>query len=196
MLSMVASTKLLHLLEAFSTPWFLFSSPTNHHLVFFLLEIFNNIIQYQFDGKIYLSILLHYCFLFSWFKCFETVPKLSNMSESNRKTGNEILKIFSVIIVRKNFYCTVLTDWIVFISSSIKLLAFRLTFLEFNFKLNIRIWKLSNSESEKLKLKLIFISWYIFSVSPIFCMFGWSYFRCKVLVSPGKLWFFGPVKKF
>ncbi|XP_023720338.1 protein HID1 isoform X1 [Cryptotermes secundus] len=50
-LSMVASVKLLHLLEAFSTPWFLFSSPTNHHLVFFLLEIFNNIIQYQFDGN-------------------------------------------------------------------------------------------------------------------------------------------------
>ncbi|XP_076458656.1 protein HID1-like isoform X2 [Babylonia areolata] len=50
-LSMVASTKLLHLLEAFSTPWFLFASPTNHHLVFFLLEVFNNIIQYQFDGN-------------------------------------------------------------------------------------------------------------------------------------------------
>ncbi|RWS09541.1 protein HID1-like protein [Dinothrombium tinctorium] len=50
-LSMVASTKLLHLLEAFSTPWFLYSSPTNHHLVFFLLEVFNNIIQYQFDGN-------------------------------------------------------------------------------------------------------------------------------------------------
>ncbi|KAK4873721.1 hypothetical protein RN001_013081 [Aquatica leii] len=50
-LSMVASTKLLHLLEAFSTPWFLFSSPSHHHLVFFLLEIFNNIIQYQFDGN-------------------------------------------------------------------------------------------------------------------------------------------------
>lgn len=48
---MVASAKLLHLLEAFSTPWFLFSSPNNHHLVFFLLEMFNNIIQYQFDGK-------------------------------------------------------------------------------------------------------------------------------------------------
>ncbi|KAK6638455.1 cell wall biogenesis protein [Polyplax serrata] len=51
-LSMVASTKLLHLLEAFSTPWFLLSAPSNHHLVFFLLEIFNNIIQYQFDGNI------------------------------------------------------------------------------------------------------------------------------------------------
>lgn len=50
-LSMVAAIKMLHLLEAFSTPWFLFSSPSNHHLVFFLLEIFNNIIQYQFDGN-------------------------------------------------------------------------------------------------------------------------------------------------
>lgn len=50
-LSMVASTKLLHLLQAFSTPWFLYASPTNHHLVFFLLEVFNNIIQYQFDGN-------------------------------------------------------------------------------------------------------------------------------------------------
>ncbi|KAM9748904.1 protein HID1 isoform 3-T3 [Dama dama] len=49
-LSMVAANKLLHLLEAFSTTWFLFSAAQNHHLVFFLLEVFNNIIQYQFDG--------------------------------------------------------------------------------------------------------------------------------------------------
>lgn len=50
-LSMVAANKLLHLLEAFSTTWFLFSIAQNHHLVFFLLEVFNNIIQYQFDGE-------------------------------------------------------------------------------------------------------------------------------------------------
>ncbi|KAI6176604.1 hypothetical protein M3Y97_00816300 [Aphelenchoides bicaudatus] len=50
-LSMTSANKLVHLVEAFNTPWFLFSSPTNHHLVFFLLEIFNNIIQYQFDGN-------------------------------------------------------------------------------------------------------------------------------------------------
>uniref|UniRef100_A0AAY4APX5 Uncharacterized protein n=1 Tax=Denticeps clupeoides TaxID=299321 RepID=A0AAY4APX5_9TELE len=50
-LSMVAANKLLHLLEAFSTQWFLFSASQNHHLVFFLLEAFNNIIQYQFDGN-------------------------------------------------------------------------------------------------------------------------------------------------
>ena len=49
--SMTTASKLLHLLEAFSTPWFLFSAPQNHHLVFFLLEIFNNVIQYQFDGN-------------------------------------------------------------------------------------------------------------------------------------------------
>ncbi|XP_013870307.1 protein HID1b [Austrofundulus limnaeus] len=50
-LSMVAANKLLHLLEAFSSPWFLLSAPQNHNLVFFLLEVFNNIIQYQFDGN-------------------------------------------------------------------------------------------------------------------------------------------------
>lgn len=50
-LSMTTANKLVHLVEAFSTPWFLFSSQNNHHLVFFLLEVFNNIIQYQFDGR-------------------------------------------------------------------------------------------------------------------------------------------------
>jgi hypothetical protein len=48
---MVTANKLVHLVEAFSTPWYLFSSPNAHHLVFFLLEVFNNIIQYQFDGN-------------------------------------------------------------------------------------------------------------------------------------------------
>uniref|UniRef100_A0A7E4VQW4 Protein HID1 n=1 Tax=Panagrellus redivivus TaxID=6233 RepID=A0A7E4VQW4_PANRE len=50
-LSMVTANKLVHLVEAFSTPWYLFSAPNSHHLVFFLLEVFNNIIQYQFDGN-------------------------------------------------------------------------------------------------------------------------------------------------
>lgn len=50
-LTMVSAIKLLHLMEAFSTPWFLYSNNSNYHLVFFLLEIFNNIVQYQFDGN-------------------------------------------------------------------------------------------------------------------------------------------------
>ena len=41
----------MHLVEAFSTPWFLMSNQTNHNLVFFLLEMLNNLIQYQFDGN-------------------------------------------------------------------------------------------------------------------------------------------------
>uniref|UniRef100_A0A0N4ZBJ9 Protein HID1 n=1 Tax=Parastrongyloides trichosuri TaxID=131310 RepID=A0A0N4ZBJ9_PARTI len=50
-LSMVAANKLLHLTEAFTTPWFLFSNPNNYTLVFLLIDVFNNIIQYQFDGN-------------------------------------------------------------------------------------------------------------------------------------------------
>lgn len=50
-LSMVSAVKLLHLMDAFSTPWFLYSHPNHHLLLSFLLEIFNNLIQYQFDGN-------------------------------------------------------------------------------------------------------------------------------------------------
>ncbi|GAA30595.2 hypothetical protein CLF_110457, partial [Clonorchis sinensis] len=50
-MSMVTANKLLHLLEAFSQPWFLYSGQTHYQLVFLLLEVFNNIIQYQFDGN-------------------------------------------------------------------------------------------------------------------------------------------------
>eukprot|EP00127_Corallochytrium_limacisporum_P002610 Clim_evm46s134 gene=Clim_evmTU46s134 len=46
-----SASKLLHLFELFSSPKYVLSAPNNHHLVFFLLEIFNNLIQYQFDGN-------------------------------------------------------------------------------------------------------------------------------------------------
>ncbi|XP_055341905.1 protein HID1-like [Paramacrobiotus metropolitanus] len=50
-LASVTATKLLHLFEAFSTPWFLYANPSNHNLVFYLMDTFNNLIQYQFDGN-------------------------------------------------------------------------------------------------------------------------------------------------
>ena len=50
-MSMTAACKLMHLVEAFSTPWFLLANKTNHKLVFFLLEMLNNLVQYQFDGN-------------------------------------------------------------------------------------------------------------------------------------------------
>eukprot|EP00039_Didymoeca_costata_P032944 m.40020 g.40020 ORF g.40020 m.40020 type:complete len:749 (+) comp9618_c0_seq1:158-2404(+) len=50
-ISLVAANKLVHLFEIFSSPRFLFASSSNHFLVFHLLEAFNNMIQYQFEGN-------------------------------------------------------------------------------------------------------------------------------------------------
>ncbi|CAK9300523.1 unnamed protein product [Gordionus sp. m RMFG-2023] len=50
-LSMITAKKLLHLLEGFADPHFIYAKPYNYRLVFFLLETLNNLIQYQFDGN-------------------------------------------------------------------------------------------------------------------------------------------------
>lgn len=84
---MVAANKLLHLLEAFSTTWFLFSAVQNHHLVFFLLEVFNNIIQYQFDGKKLLySVGLRY---FSLREHYMQIQKKSKLTRMGKKRSNQ-----------------------------------------------------------------------------------------------------------
>ncbi|KAF6027988.1 HID1 [Bugula neritina] len=81
-LSMVASAKLLHLLEAFSTPWFLYAKSANHHHVFFLLEVFNNIIQYQFDGNSNL--------IYQLIRKRATFHQLANLS-TDQATINKVL---------------------------------------------------------------------------------------------------------
>ncbi|KAI3379111.1 hypothetical protein SNEBB_011458 [Seison nebaliae] len=50
-LTMIAATKLINLVEIFSNVNVLYSRPNAQHLVFFLLETINNIVQYQFDGN-------------------------------------------------------------------------------------------------------------------------------------------------
>lgn len=50
-LSMLASKCLIQLFEIFSSPFVIFTEPNYHQLVVFLLEIFNNLVQYQFDGN-------------------------------------------------------------------------------------------------------------------------------------------------
>lgn len=50
-LSMLASKCLIQLFEIFSSPFVIFTEPNYHQLVIFLLEIFNNLVQYQFDGN-------------------------------------------------------------------------------------------------------------------------------------------------
>lgn len=48
---MVACIRLLNLFENMSRPKFLFSAEQNPRYLFFLLEAFNNIIQYQYEGN-------------------------------------------------------------------------------------------------------------------------------------------------
>jgi len=50
-LSLVSSVKLVNLFETFASPKFFFSSESNHMFVSLLLEIFNNLIQYQYAGN-------------------------------------------------------------------------------------------------------------------------------------------------
>lgn len=50
-LSMIASNCLMQLFEIFSSPYVIFTEPNHHQLVVSLYEVFNNIIQYQFDGN-------------------------------------------------------------------------------------------------------------------------------------------------
>ncbi|CAK4732153.1 unnamed protein product [Aphanomyces euteiches] len=50
-LNMVSSVRLLRLFKLFSQPRYLFDNEANHHLVFFLLDTFNNLIQYQYEGN-------------------------------------------------------------------------------------------------------------------------------------------------
>jgi len=94
-ISMTTATKLLHLLEAFSTPWFLFSAEQNHHLVFFLLEIFNNVIQYQFDGNynlIYTIIRKRHIF-----HQLANLPTDSAVISNGKKHPNKKQRFFKVL---------------------------------------------------------------------------------------------------
>lgn len=51
-LSSVTSHKLLSLFRSFTSPRFLLANSTNHNFCGILIDIFNNIIQYQFDGNV------------------------------------------------------------------------------------------------------------------------------------------------
>eukprot|EP00842_Homolaphlyctis_polyrhiza_P004614 jgi/Hompol1/5153/HPOL_001125-RA len=50
-LTATTANKLLSLLDVFSSPAFLLSKEHNHRLLFHLIDIFNNIVQYQFAGN-------------------------------------------------------------------------------------------------------------------------------------------------
>jgi hypothetical protein len=53
-MSLVAAVKLVNLFELFSSPKFLYSGENAHRHLALLLEVFNNIIQYQYHGNTHL----------------------------------------------------------------------------------------------------------------------------------------------
>ena len=53
-MSLVAAVKLVNLFELFSSPKFLYSGESAHRHLALLLEVFNNIIQYQYHGNSHL----------------------------------------------------------------------------------------------------------------------------------------------
>jgi hypothetical protein len=52
-LSTVAAVKLVNLFQLFTSPKFLYASEGNHIYVSMLLETFNNIVQYQYEGNVH-----------------------------------------------------------------------------------------------------------------------------------------------
>ncbi|KAI8833717.1 high-temperature-induced dauer-formation protein-domain-containing protein [Chytridium lagenaria] len=53
-LTVVSSNKLLNLFNSFSNAGFMLANESNHKLIFYLLDIFNNIVQYQITGNSHL----------------------------------------------------------------------------------------------------------------------------------------------
>ncbi|KAJ3042122.1 cell wall biogenesis protein [Rhizophlyctis rosea] len=60
-LTVTTSNKLLSLFNSFASPAFLVANESNHKLTFYLLEVFNNVVQYQVTGNTQLiySIIRH-----------------------------------------------------------------------------------------------------------------------------------------
>ncbi|KAI8810496.1 high-temperature-induced dauer-formation protein-domain-containing protein [Cladochytrium replicatum] len=50
-LSVVAANKLMTLFSAFASPGFMFAAEGHHKYIFYVLEIFNNLLQYQMTGN-------------------------------------------------------------------------------------------------------------------------------------------------
>ena len=73
-----ACSKLLNLFEIFSSERYLLSQETNHQYVFFLMDIFNNIIQYQYGGNAHL--------IYAIIRRRDSFDRLSNLSLSDKST--------------------------------------------------------------------------------------------------------------
>jgi hypothetical protein len=58
-MSLASAIKVMHLFEFVFKPSFLFGAENNHRFLFCMLEFFNNIIQYQYEGIESTIIFIH-----------------------------------------------------------------------------------------------------------------------------------------
>ena len=86
-MSLVASLKLINLYEIFSSKVFLLKNQSNNQYIFFLLDIFNNIIQYQYIGNYHLI----YSMVRKHGK-FEALVDLTTLSKTTPTTIKEMAK--------------------------------------------------------------------------------------------------------
>lgn len=77
------SVKVLNLFELFSSPKFLYANETNHTYLFMLIDIFNNIIQYQYGGNAHLiyAITRRAKLFYSLGGVHSTLPKRADVAE-------------------------------------------------------------------------------------------------------------------
>jgi len=76
-ISKLTSSKLLSLFKALTNPKFLFRKDKNHRYCFYLVEAFNNILQYQYNSNLFLVYdIIHHQELFI---------KLNNLKKYNKR---------------------------------------------------------------------------------------------------------------
>jgi len=80
-LSLISSLKLINLYEIFSSKRFLLSNLYNNQYIFFLLDIFNNIIQYQYNGNHHL--------IYAMVRRKEQFDKLINLDIDEKEMDKE-----------------------------------------------------------------------------------------------------------
>lgn len=92
-LSLITSQKLLVLFSSLSREKFLYEEENNYRYMFFMLEIFNNILQYQYEGNIFLvySIITKKDDFFKLFKLTRKHIPVEKVQESKNEENDKVI---------------------------------------------------------------------------------------------------------
>mmetsp|Transcript_33988 Transcript_33988/g.34636 ORF Transcript_33988/g.34636 Transcript_33988/m.34636 type:complete len:901 (-) Transcript_33988:376-3078(-) len=95
-LSAVASVKLVNLFQLFTSPKYLYATEANHAHVSILLETFNNMVQYQYEGNVNIVYALvrrkdifEHLSTLTLEKAIEAAKEIANKSKQRRSDANK-----------------------------------------------------------------------------------------------------------